>query len=66
MFGLNTAVQAIKDEDGVIIMEGYFDVISAQSNGVKNAVASCGTALTPEHVKLISRYTKSRKIYLAI
>ena len=46
-------------------MEGYFDVISAQANGVKNAVASCGTAMTAEHVKLISRYTKSRRIYLS-
>ena len=46
-------------------MEGYFDVISAQANGVGNAVASCGTAMTQEHVKLISRYTKSRRIFLS-
>ena len=65
LFGLNSAKDAIKEEDGVVIMEGYFDVISAQSYGVKNAVASCGTALTPEHVKLLSRYTKSRRIYLS-
>ena len=65
LFGLDTAKDAIKERDGVIIMEGYFDVISAQAHGVKNAVGSCGTALTPEHVKLISRYTKSRKIYLS-
>jgi len=55
----------IKKEDSVLIMEGYFDVISAQAHGVENAVASCGTALTQEHVKLLSRYTKSRKIYLS-
>ncbi len=65
LFGLNSAQDAIKAEDGVIIMEGYFDVISAQAHGVGNAVASCGTALTPEHVKLLSRYTKSRRIYLS-
>ncbi len=65
LFGLNRAKDAIKEEDGVIIMEGYFDVISAQVNGVKNAVASCGTALTPQHIKLLSRYTSSRKIFLA-
>ena len=65
LFGLDTAKDAIKEQDGVIIMEGYFDVISAQAHGVKNAVASCGTALTQEHVKLLSRYTKSRKIYLS-
>ena len=65
LFGLNSAQNAIKEDDGVIIMEGYFDVISAQAHGVENAVASCGTALTPEHVKLLSRYTKSRRIYLS-
>lgn len=65
LYGLNSAKDAIKEEDSVIVMEGYFDVISAQVNGVKNAVASCGTALTPQHIKLISRYTQSRKIYLA-
>ena len=65
LFGMDTALEAIKEQDGIIIMEGYFDVISAQAHGVKNAVGSCGTALTPEHVKLISRYTKSRRIYLS-
>ena len=65
LFGLNSAQDAIKSEDGVIIMEGYFDVISAQAHGVENAVASCGTALTPDHVKLLSRYTKSRRIFLS-
>ena len=65
LYGLNSAKDSIKSEDGVVIMEGYFDVISAQANGVGNAVASCGTALTPDHVKLLSRYTKSRRIYLS-
>lgn len=65
LFGLNSAQEAIKTEDAVIIMEGYFDVISAQAHGVENAVASCGTAMTAEHVKLLSRYTKSRRIFLS-
>ena len=65
LYGLYTAKDAIKSEDGVILMEGYFDVISAQAHGIENAVASCGTALTPDHVKLLSRYTKSRRIYLS-
>ncbi len=65
LYGLYTAKDAIKAEDGVILMEGYFDVISAQAHGIENAVASCGTALTPDHVKLLSRYTKSRRIYLS-
>ena len=65
LFGLDKAKDTIKLEDSVIIMEGYFDVISAQTHGLKNCVASCGTALTQEHVRLISKYTKSRKIYLS-
>lgn len=65
LYGLYQAKEAIKEEDSVIIMEGYFDVISAQVNGVKNCVASCGTSLTDNHVKIISRYTNSRRIFLA-
>ena len=65
LFGLNSAKDSIREEDAVIIMEGYFDVISAQVSGVKNVVASCGTALTPQHIKLLSRYTLSRRIFLA-
>ena len=65
LYGLYTAKDAIKREDSVILMEGYFDVISAQAHGVENAVASCGTSLTADHIKLLSRYTPSRKIYLS-
>lgn len=65
LFGLNRAKEKIKETDSVIFMEGYFDVISAQIGGVENAVATCGTALTVQHIKLISRYCPSRKIYLA-
>ena len=61
LYGLYTAKDAIKNEDSVILMEGYFDVISAQAHGIENAVAS----LTPDHIKLLSRYTPSRKIYLS-
>ena len=66
LYGLYQAKESIKENDSIIIMEGYFDVISAQVNGVKNAVGACGTALTDSHVKLISRYTPSRKIYLLL
>ena len=65
LYGFNFAKDSIRKEDFILIMEGYFDVITAQANGVENAVATCGTALTEEHVKLISRYCNSRKIYLA-
>lgn len=64
LYGLYFAKDSIKQSDSIIIMEGYFDVISAQANGIENCVASCGTSLTTEHIKLISRYSKSRRIYL--
>lgn len=65
LYGLYTAKDSIKEEDAVIIMEGYFDVISSQAHGIENCVASCGTSLTSEHVRLLSRYTKSKRIYLS-
>ena len=65
LFGLYTAKDAIKRDDSVILMEGYFDVISAQAHGIENAVASCGTSLTADHIKLLSRYTASRRIFLS-
>lgn len=65
MYGIYHAKEAIKKEDAVIIMEGYFDVISTQAHGIENCIAACGTALTANHVKLISRYCPSRRIYLA-
>jgi len=65
LFGLNRAKETIQQKDSIIFMEGYFDVISAHLGGVENAVATCGTALTPQHIKLISRFCPSRKIFLA-
>jgi len=64
LYGLYYSKESIKQSDSIIIMEGYFDVISAQAHGIENCVASCGTSLTPEHIKLISRYSRSRRIYL--
>ncbi|MCD7797556.1 MAG: DNA primase [Clostridiales bacterium] len=56
LFGLNFA----KDNcsDSLILCEGYMDVISMHQAGFTNSVAGCGTALTAEQVRLISRYTK--------
>ncbi len=65
LYGLYTAKDSIRENDAVVLMEGYFDVISSQAHGIENCVASCGTSLTAEHVKLLSRYTKSRRIYLS-
>ena len=65
LYGIDVAKNKMIEDDYVVIMEGYFDVISAQAAGLKNAVASCGTALTVDHIKLIAKYSKSRKIYLS-
>lgn len=65
LYGLYTAKDAIRENDSVVLMEGYFDVISSQAHGIENCVASCGTSLTSEQVKLLSRFTKSRKIFLS-
>ena len=65
LYGLYHAKDCIKEENAVILMEGYFDVISAQAHGVKNCVATCGTSLTSDHVKLLSRYTPARRIYMS-
>ena len=65
LYGINVAKDKMLEDDYVVIMEGYFDVISAQAAGLKNAVASCGTALTVDHVRLIAKYSKSRKIFLS-
>ena len=65
LYGLYQAKEAIKEKDYAVIMEGYFDVITAQDNGIKNAVASCGTSLTLQHVRLLGKYTENKRIYLA-
>ncbi|MFH0702011.1 MAG: DNA primase [bacterium] len=65
LFAVYQAKDSIKSLDSVIIMEGYFDVISAHTHGLTNVVATLGTALTEQHLKIIARYTNSRRIYLA-
>ena len=59
LYGLYQAKQAIREQDVCILTEGYMDVIVLHQNGVKNVVASSGTALTPDQVRLIRRFTKN-------
>jgi DNA primase len=54
LFALNFAKDS--GEDSIILCEGYMDVIAMHQAGFTNAVAGCGTALTNEQVRLISRY----------
>ncbi|RMG60036.1 MAG: DNA primase [Bacteroidetes bacterium] len=59
LYGLEQAKKAIRDEDLCILTEGYLDVILLHQNGIQHVVASSGTALTPEQIRLIRRYTRN-------
>lgn len=59
LYGLNRAKQQIKEHDALFIVEGQMDVIWLARLGYHLWVATCGTALTPEHLKLIKRYTEN-------
>ena len=57
LYGIYHAKQAISKEDTCYLVEGYTDVISMNQAGVENVVASSGTALTPDQIRLIKRLT---------
>ena len=63
LYGLNWAKANIVAADEVIVCEGYTDVIGFHRAGVARAVATCGTALTEEHVRLLKRF--ANKVVLA-
>jgi DNA primase len=56
LFGLDMALPAIRTENSVIIVEGYFDHLALYRAGIRNVVATCGTALTTTHTGLIKRH----------
>lgn len=64
VYGLNYAKKAIADLDFVIWVEGFFDVILMHQIGVENTVASMGTAITPEQIKLVKRFTNNVILFL--
>lgn len=55
LFALSQARNAIQRNGRVLVVEGYFDVLSLHQAGFEEAVAACGTALTPEHLQKLSR-----------
>lgn len=57
LYGLFFAKKAITQEDKCFMVEGYTDVISLHQAGIENVVASSGTALTPDQIRLIKRFT---------
>jgi len=59
LYGISFARKAIADNDQCYLVEGYTDVISMHMAGVENVVASSGTSLTQEQVRMIGRFTKN-------
>ncbi len=64
IFNLDKAIDALKTTNYLIVNEGYMDVITSYSRGVKNAVAIMGTNITDEQVNLLKKYTKNVAICL--
>jgi DNA primase len=65
LFAFHLAKEGIKNQDAVIVTEGYFDAITPHQYGFHNTVATLGTALTSQQAKLLVRYTESKRVYLA-
>ncbi|WP_312902584.1 DNA primase [Chryseobacterium taichungense] len=59
LYGLNQSKQAISRKNVCLLVEGYMDVISLHMSGIENVVASSGTSLTTEQIKLIKRLTEN-------
>ena len=59
LFGLDKSKKYIKEKDCVVLVEGEMDFLSSFQSGVKNIVAIKGTALTIDHITILSRFTKN-------
>lgn len=59
LYGLNQSKQAISRKNVCLLVEGYMDVIALHMSGIENVVASSGTSLTTEQIKLIKRLTEN-------
>jgi len=59
LYGIYQAKQAIAKEDNCFLVEGYTDVIQFHQTGIHNVVASSGTALTSDQIRLVNRLTKN-------
>lgn len=64
LYALHQAKESIKRQDSVIVVEGYFDAITAHQFGFTNTVATLGTALTERQAKLLVRFSESRRVFL--
>jgi len=59
LYGLKVAKDFIRSEDKVIVVEGYFDLLSLNQYGIKNVAATLGTSLTTGHIRILRRYTNN-------
>ncbi|MGD8351918.1 MAG: DNA primase [Nitrospirota bacterium] len=62
LYALQRAREAIREAGEAVVVEGYLDAIACHQGGVANAVAPLGTALTPEHVRMLARYAPRVKV----
>ena len=62
LYGLHLAREAVRQAGGIVIVEGYTDLISLHMAGIQEVVATSGTALTDEHARLMRRYTANATI----
>lgn len=59
LYGLQAARRYASEKDEVIIVEGYFDLLTLHQYGLRQSVATLGTALTTKHIRILKRYTKN-------
>ena len=63
LYGMYQAMDSLRKKNPCVLVEGNFDVVSLHSIGIDNAVAACGTAFTPAHMELISRYSNRMSVF---
>ncbi len=59
LYALNLTREEIRQKDCAVVVEGYFDCITAYQAGIRNVVASLGTSLTVDQIRLLKRYTRN-------
>jgi DNA primase len=63
LYGLDLARNAIRDAGKALVVEGYFDVLALVEAGIEHAVASCGTALTVDQLRVLKRFTQEIVVF---
>ncbi|MCB0368890.1 MAG: DNA primase [Bdellovibrionales bacterium] len=58
-YGLEQTARYIRSDDQIVIVEGYMDLVSLYQNGIKNVVATMGTAITSDHARIIRKLTRN-------